>query len=125
MSPALQNKLKLWLGILFAVVSAVAGTRQVGDGMNWSEDLVPLAGEGGALLASLWAVLSGSGGLLKTPPPVPADAGSASLSAKLDIGTHALVQAVADGNKLARDAALDLIEAFAKGKDADLGDVSK
>jgi hypothetical protein len=118
MSPALQNKLKLWLGILFAVLSAIAGTRQVGDGVNWSTDLMPLVGEGGALVASLWAVLSGSGGLLKTPPPVPASAGSESLAAKLAICTHAMVLAVGDGNKLARDAAMDLIDAFSKGKDA-------
>jgi hypothetical protein len=109
MSPALQNKLKLWLGILFAVVSAVAGTRQVGDGMNWSEDLVPLAGEGGALLASLWAVFSGQAGLHSAAPPAQP---KADLSGKLDIATRALVQAVADKNKPARDAALDLLDAF-------------
>lgn len=118
MSPATVNKLKVWLGIVISILSAIIGTRAVGvDGLNLSTDLMPLGGAGGALAASLWSIWSGAQGLLKTVPPpvVSVDDASRSLAGKLDLGKHALVQAVADGNVVARDAALRWIEATAKG----------
>jgi hypothetical protein len=115
MSPALVNKLKLWLGLAIAVLSAIVGQRTAGDGFNLSEELVPVIGSGGALAASLWSVYSGASGLHTAAPPVVV---THDLNGMVSVWVQAAVQATEAGNFVARDAAVAGLTATLKAKDA-------